>query len=73
MTRAYTDNTNAAEPPGGKRHDPSLGRENLLPPEQGLERPARTKTARKTRTAQNKTSRKKKPASSGRRVSSRAK
>lgn len=66
MTRAYTDNTNAAEPPGGKRHAPSLGRENLLPPEQGLERPA--KTTRKAKIAG-----KKKPASSGRRVSPRAK
>lgn len=66
MTRAYIDNTNATEPPGGRRHNPSLTRETLLPPEQGLERPA--KTARNAAPA-----RKKKPASSGRRVSSCAK
>jgi hypothetical protein len=68
MTRAYTDNTNAADPPGGKRHNPSHARETLLPPEQGFEKTASTKTVRKTKTAG-----KKKPASSGRRVSSRRK
>jgi hypothetical protein len=55
MTRAYTDNTAAAP-------YPSLVRGNLLPPEQGFEKTARTKIARK-----------KKSASSERGVSSRAK
>jgi hypothetical protein len=68
MTRAYTDNTNAAEPPGGKRHNPSLARESLLPPEQGLERQARSKSGRNAKTI-----RKRKPTSSGRRISSRRK
>lgn len=61
MIRAYTDNTNAADPPGGKRHNPSLARETLLPPEQGFEKTSRTNTNRK------------KPAPSERGTGSRAK
>lgn len=36
MAKAYTDNTNAADPPGGKRHNPSIGADDELPPERGL-------------------------------------
>ncbi len=36
MTKTrYTDNTNAADPPGGKTHNVKIDSADTLPPEQG--------------------------------------
>ncbi|MCC7252839.1 hypothetical protein [Hyphomicrobium sp.] len=53
MTKAYTDNTNASDPPGGKRHNPAFHPDSKLPPEQGLEppRPRKRKPASGARRA----------------------
>lgn len=38
MTKTYVDNTNASDPPGGKRHNVSFDAESKLPTEQGDEK-----------------------------------
>lgn len=43
MAKAYTDNTNASDPPGSKRHNPSFDAESELPSEQGLDEASKKK------------------------------
>jgi hypothetical protein len=52
MTKGYTNNTLATNPPGGKRHNPTVAPDDRLPTERGREdEPKRKKSASSKRRA----------------------